>query len=368
MSARLDIADPHAAAARIRALAHTFGFQRCGIAGIELQQDEAHLRDWLEQGLYGTMHWMAQHGDKRSRPAELIPGTLRVISVGLDYGRNDDDSAWDTLHDGERAYVARYALGRDYHKLMRNRLQKLADRIQDEIGPFGHRVFVDSAPVLERALARDAGLGWIGKHTCLIDRNGGSWFFLGEIYVDLPLPIDPPASAHCGTCTRCIDVCPTQAIVAPYRLDARRCIAYLTIEHDGAIPEELRPAIGNRIFGCDDCQLICPWNKFAKRSDEPDFRARNDLDKATLAQLFAWEEDEFLRRTEGSAIRRSGHERWLRNLAVALGNAPTTPQVLTALGARAQHPSPLVREHVQWALARHAATSTQPAAPADVRG
>ncbi|MBO9874110.1 MULTISPECIES: tRNA epoxyqueuosine(34) reductase QueG [Xanthomonas] len=375
MSARLDIADPHAAAARIRALAHTFGFQRCGIAGIELQQDEAHLRDWLEQGLYGTMHWMAQHGDKRSRPAELIPGTLRVISVGLDYGRNDDDSAWDTLHDGERAYVARYALGRDYHKLMRNRLQKLADRIQDEIGPFGHRVFVDSAPVLERALARDAGLGWIGKHTCLIDRNGGSWFFLGEIYVDLPLPIDPPASAHCGTCTRCIDVCPTQAIVAPYRLDARRCIAYLTIEHDGAIPEELRPAIGNRIFGCDDCQLICPWNKFAKRSDEPDFRARNDLDKATLAQLFAWEEDEFLRRTEGSAIRRSGHERWLRNLAVALGNAPTTPQVLTALGARAQHPSPLVREHVQWALAQHAQAPTRvaaaPAAPmpkANVRG
>lgn len=374
MSARLDIADPHAAATRIRALARTFGFQRCGIAGIELQQDEAHLRDWLEQGLYGTMHWMAQHGDKRSRPAELIPGTLRVISVGLDYGRNDDDSAWDTLRDGERAYVARYALGRDYHKLMRNRLQKLAERIQDEIGPFGHRVFVDSAPVLERALARDAGLGWIGKHTCLIDRNGGSWFFLGEIYVDLPLPIDPPASAHCGTCTRCIDVCPTQAIVAPYRLDARRCIAYLTIEHDGAIPEELRPAIGNRIFGCDDCQLICPWNKFAKRSDEPDFRARNDLDKATLAQLFAWEEDEFLRRTEGSAIRRSGHERWLRNLAVALGNAPTTPQVLDALGARAEHPSPLVREHVQWALAQHAdksAATATPASPmpkANVRG
>ncbi|QDI03668.1 tRNA epoxyqueuosine(34) reductase QueG [Xanthomonas cerealis pv. cerealis] len=354
MSSSAAHADLHAAAARIRALAHEFGFQRCGIAGIELQQDEAHLRDWLAQGLYGTMQWMAQHGDKRARPAELIPGTLRVISVGLDYGRNDDDSAWDTLRDGERAYVARYALGRDYHKLMRNRLQKLAGRIQAEIGPFGHRVFVDSAPVLERALARDAGLGWIGKHTCLIDRNGGSWFFLGEIYVDLPLPIDPPASAHCGTCTRCIDVCPTQAIVAPYRLDARRCIAYLTIEHEGAIPEELRPAIGNRIFGCDDCQLVCPWNKFAKRSDEPDFHARNDLDRATLAQLFAWDEDEFLRRTEGSAIRRSGHERWLRNLAVALGNAPTTPQVLAALGARAQHGSPLVREHVQWALAQHA--------------
>ncbi|CTP83643.1 tRNA epoxyqueuosine(34) reductase QueG [Xanthomonas graminis] len=354
MSSSAAHADPHAAAARIRTLAREFGFQRCGIAGIDLQQDEAHLRDWLAQGLYGTMQWMAQHGDKRARPAELIPGTLRVISVGLDYGRNDDDSAWDTLRDGERAYVARYALGRDYHKLMRNRLQKLAERIQAEIGRFGHRVFVDSAPVLERALARDAGLGWIGKHTCLIDRNGGSWFFLGEIYVDLPLPIDPPASAHCGTCTRCIEVCPTQAIVAPYRLDARRCIAYLTIEHEGAIPEELRPAIGNRIFGCDDCQLVCPWNKFAKRSDEPDFRARNALDRATLAQLFAWDEDEFLRRTEGSAIRRSGHERWLRNLAVAPGNAPTTPQVLAALGARAQHGSPLVREHVQWALAQHA--------------
>ena len=375
MSSSVAPADPHTVAVRIRALSREFGFQRCGIAGIELQQDEAHLRDWLAQGLYGTMQWMAQHGDKRARPAELIPGTLRVISVGLDYGRNDDDSAWDTLHDGERAYVARYALGRDYHKLMRNRLQKLAERIQAEIGPFGHRVFVDSAPVLERALARDAGLGWIGKHTCLIDRNGGSWFFLGEIYVDLPLPIDPPASAHCGTCTRCIDVCPTQAIVAPYRLDARRCIAYLTIEHDGAIPEELRPAIGNRIFGCDDCQLVCPWNKFAKRSDEPDFRARNDLDRATLAQLFAWDEDEFLRRTEGSAIRRSGHERWLRNLAVALGNAPSTPQVLAALGARAQHASPLVREHVQWALAQHAdrasageAALPRPAAHGDVRG
>ncbi|WP_369937813.1 tRNA epoxyqueuosine(34) reductase QueG [Xanthomonas tesorieronis] len=375
MSSSVAPADPPTVAARIRTLAREFGFQRCGIAGIELQQDEVHLRDWLAQGLYGTMQWMAQHGDKRARPAELIPGTLRVISVGLDYGRNDDDSAWDTLHDGERAYVARYALGRDYHKLMRNRLQKLAERIQAEIGAFGHRVFVDSAPVLERALARDAGLGWIGKHTCLIDRNGGSWFFLGEIYVDLPLPIDPPASAHCGTCTRCIDVCPTQAIVAPYRLDARRCIAYLTIEHDGAIPEELRPAIGNRIFGCDDCQLVCPWNKFAKRSDEPDFRARNDLDRATLAQLFAWDEDEFLRRTEGSAIRRSGHERWLRNLAVALGNAPTTPQVLAALGAREQHASPLVRDHVQWALAQHAVRASaderaapQPAAHGDVRG
>ncbi|HEV7271156.1 tRNA epoxyqueuosine(34) reductase QueG [Pseudoxanthomonas sp.] len=345
--------DAAALARRVRALAREFGFQRCGIAGIDLGDDERHLRDWLAEGLYGSMAWMAQHADKRSRPQELVPGTLRVISVGLDYGRNDSDHAWDTLRDGERAYVARYALGRDYHKLMRNQLQKLAERLRAEIGPFGHRVFVDSAPVLERALARNAGLGWIGKHTCLIDKDGGSWFFLGEIYVDLALPIDAPASAHCGTCTRCIDVCPTQAITAPYRLDARRCISYLTIEHDGAIPEDLRAAIGNRIFGCDDCQLVCPWNKFARRTDEPDFRARNDLDVATLPQLFAWDEAEFLRRTEGSAIRRSGHERWLRNIAVALGNAPTTPDVLAALQSRREDPSSLVSEHVAWALGRH---------------
>lgn len=354
--------DPASLARRVRALAREMGFQRCGITGIELGEDEAHLRDWLAQGLYGSMEWMARHGDKRARPDELIPGTLRVISVGLDYGRNDSDDAWHTLADGERAYVARYALGRDYHKLMRNRLQKLAERIQGEVGPFGHRVFVDSAPVLERALARNAGLGWIGKHTCLIDKDGGSWFFLGEIYVDLPLPIDAPASAHCGTCTRCIDVCPTQAITAPYRLDARRCISYLTIEHEGAIPEELRPAIGNRIFGCDDCQLVCPWNKFAKRSDEPDFRARNDLDAATLPQLFSWSEDEFLRRTEGSAIRRSGYERWLRNIAVALGNAPTTPAVLESLATRREHESAVVREHVAWALQRHAGNCKKQAA------
>ncbi|KAF1695688.1 tRNA epoxyqueuosine(34) reductase QueG [Pseudoxanthomonas koreensis] len=346
-------ANPAAVARRVRELARESGFQRCGISGVELGEDEDHLRDWLARGLYGTMEWMARHGDKRSRPRELVPGTLRVISVGLDYGRDDGGEAWRTLADRERAYVARYALGRDYHKLMRNRLQKLAERVQEEIGPFGHRVFVDSAPVLERALARNAGLGWIGKHTCLIDRDGGSWFFLGEIYVDLPLPVDPPASAHCGTCVRCIEVCPTQAIVAPYRLDARRCISYLTIEHEGAIPEELRPAIGNRIFGCDDCQLVCPWNKFAQRTDEPDFRARNDLDTATLPQLFAWDEDEFLRRTEGSPIRRSGHERWLRNIAVALGNAPSSPAVLTALASRRDHPSPVVREHVAWALAQH---------------
>lgn len=346
--------DPHAVAERIRQLALKAGFQRCGIAGIELGEDEDHLRDWLSRGLYGDMEWMARHGTKRSRPQELVPGTLRVVSVGLDYGREHDE-AWQTLADGERAYVARYALGRDYHKLMRNRLQKLAAQIAREIGPFGFRVFVDSAPVLERALARNAGLGWIGKHTCLIDRDGGSWFFLGEIYLDLPLPVDQPATAHCGSCTRCIDICPTRAITAPYRLDARRCISYLTIEHEGAIPEELRPAIGNRIFGCDDCQLICPWNKFARRTDEPDFRTRNQLDTASLAELFAWSEEEFLERTEGSAIRRSGHRRWLRNIAVALGNAPTTPEVLAALRSRADSDDPLIREHVAWALERHRA-------------
>ncbi|WP_081677683.1 tRNA epoxyqueuosine(34) reductase QueG [Novilysobacter defluvii] len=350
--------DPAALASRIRELAREGGFQRCGITGIDLAEDEAHLADWLGRGLYGTMEWMARHGRMRARPAELLPGTLRVISVGLDYGRRDDVEAWETLGDGERAYVARYALGRDYHKMMRQRLQRLADRIAELIGPFGHRVFVDSAPVLERALARNAGLGWIGKHTCLIDKDGGSWFFLGEIYVDVPLPVDAPATHHCGTCTRCIDVCPTGAIVAPYRLDARRCISYLTIEHDGPIPEEFRAPIGNRIFGCDDCQLVCPWNKFARRSDEPDFRARNNLDEASLAELFAWTEDEFLTRTEGSAIRRSGHRRWLRNIAVALGNAPTTPGVLAALESRRDDADELVREHVAWALSQHPKPAT----------
>jgi epoxyqueuosine reductase len=346
--------DPASLALRIKAVARELGFQRCGIAGIDLGQDETHLREWLAQGLHGSMGWMSQHGDKRSRPDELIPGTLRVISVGFDYGR-DPDEAWTTLRDPQRAYVARYALGRDYHKLMRQRLQKLAGRIAELVGPFGHRVFVDSAPVLERALARNAGLGWIGKHTCLIDKDGGSWFFLGEIYVDLALPVDVPATEHCGTCRRCIDICPTQAITAPYRLDARRCIAYLTIEHEGAIDEALRPLIGNRIFGCDDCQLVCPWNKFAKTTDEPDFRARNDLDRATLAELFAWSEQEFLERTEGSAIRRSGHARWLRNIAVALGNAATSPEVVAALQSRRESDDPVVREHVEWALRRHQA-------------
>ncbi len=346
--------DPAELKHRIQQWSRELGFQQLGVADVDLGDDEAHLRDWLAQGQHGDMEWMARHGDKRSRPAELLPGTLRVISVRMDYGTGDDAGAWATLADGSRAYVARYALGRDYHKLMRGRLQQLAERIEAEAGPFGHRVFVDSAPVLERALARNAGLGWIGKNACLIDKDTGSWFFLGEIYTDLPLPVDAPASAHCGTCTRCMDVCPTGAIIAPNRIDARRCISYLTIELKGAIPEELRPAIGNRIFGCDDCQLACPWNKFARRFDEPDFRARNDLDQATLAQLFAWTEAEFLQRTEGSAIRRSGYERWSRNLAVALGNAPSSTDVLAALASRRDDPSELVREHIEWALARHA--------------
>jgi epoxyqueuosine reductase len=347
------MADFAALAGRIKDWGRELGFQQVGVAGVELGEDERHLREWLAQGRHGTMDYMARHGDKRSRPDELVPGTLRVISARMDYGTGDDDDAWRTLADGERAYVARYALGRDYHKVLRGRLQKLADRIAGEIGPFGYRAFTDSAPVLERALARDAGLGWIGKHSCLINRGAGSWFFLGEIYTDLPLPVDDAASAHCGTCSRCITVCPTGAIVAPYRVDARRCISYLTIELKESIPEELRPLIGNRVFGCDDCQLACPWNKFAVRHDQDDFGVRNELDRASLVDLFAWDEDEFLRRTEGSAIRRTGWTGWLRNIAVALGNAPTTPAVLAALASRREHPDPMVREHVLWALAQH---------------
>ena len=357
--------DLRALASNIKHWSAELGFQQAGIADVDLSQDETHLRDWLAQGQHGRMEYMARHGDKRSRPAELQPGTMRVISVRMDYGTGDDAAAWNTLQDGARAYVARYALGRDYHKLMRARLQKLADRISDEVGEFGYRVFVDSAPVLERALARNAGLGWIGKNACLINKGAGSWFFLGEIFTDLPLPPDDEAGAHCGTCTRCIDICPTQAIVAPNRVDARRCISYLTIELKGSIPEEFRVAIGNRIFGCDDCQLVCPWNKFAKRFDEPDFRARNQLDQSSLVDLFGWTEAEFLARTEGSAIRRTGYENWLRNIAVALGNAATTAVVVDALQARAGEPSEVVREHVAWALQRHAAAATPDASAAN---
>lgn len=332
--------------------ARALGFAAVGVSGIDLGEDEAHLLDWLSQGCHGEMDYMQRHGTLRSRPQALVPGTVRVISVRMDYLPEGQAEAEAALADPQRAYVSRYALGRDYHKLMRTRLQKLADRIAKAVGPFGYRVFTDSAPVLEKALARNAGLGWIGKHSNLIDTKSGSWFFLGEILTDLPLPIDAPASNHCGTCTRCLTACPTAAIVAPYRVDARRCISYLTIELHGAIPEEFRVAMGNRIYGCDDCQLACPWNKFAKLSAEPDFRARHALDSSSLVELFDWSEEEFLRKTEGSAIRRIGHERWLRNIAVALGNAPPSPVVRAALAKHQAHPSALVREHVDWALKR----------------
>jgi epoxyqueuosine reductase len=331
------------------------GFGAVGIARADLPGDEAWLKRWLALGRHGSMAWMARHGTRRSRPAELVPGTVTVISVRMDYLPPDAAPPEEVLADRSRAYVSRYALGRDYHKVLRKRLQQLADRIAVEAGPFGYRVFTDSAPVLEKALARDAGLGWIGKHTNLLAREAGSWFFLGEIYTDLPLPVDAPPTNHCGSCTACIDVCPTAAIVAPYELDARRCISYLTIEHDGPIPEEFRAAMGNRIYGCDDCQLVCPWNRYAQLAANPDFRVRGALDAPALTDLFRWSEQEFLARMEGSAIRRIGYQRWLRNIAVALGNAAPDAAARAALECRADDPSPLVRAHVAWALQRHAA-------------
>lgn len=353
MTAPIDYA---ALAASVKQRASELGFADTGITGIELTEDETHLLGWLKDGRHGEMEYMQRHGARRSRPAELQPGTMRVVSVRMDYVPDGLRDAWSILDDAESGYVSRYALGRDYHKLMRNRLQKLADFIRAQVGDFDYRAFVDSAPVLEKALARNAGLGWIGKHTLLLSRNAGSWFFLGELYTNLPLPVDLPASAHCGTCRRCIDVCPTQAIVGPYQLDARRCISYLTIELKGSIPESLRAPMGNRIFGCDDCQLVCPWNKFAQMASEPDFAPRHALDGSKLVDLFAWTEAEFLARTAGMAIRRAGYEGWLRNIAVALGNAPTSTAVQEALNARADHPSAIVREHVAWARARHDVT------------
>jgi len=296
------------------------------------------------------MHYMARHGARRARPAELVPGTIRVITTRLDYLPPRAKPAAKVLADGDRAYLARYALGRDYHKVLRNKLRRLARRIQDAIGPFNYRVFTDSAPVLEVALAAKSGLGWRGKHTLLLTREAGSFFFLGEIYTDLPLPVTRAAREHCGSCHACIDACPTGAIVAPYQLDARRCISYLTIELRGSIPEALRPLIGNRVYGCDDCQLVCPWNKYAQPSPEPDFAVRHGLDDARLVELFGWSEKEFEARTEGSAIRRISYECWLRNLAVGLGNAPYSKLTVAALRQRADDPSPLVREHVAWAL------------------
>lgn len=341
-------------AQRIRGWARNLGFQQTGISGVELPEDELHLLEWLRLQRHGSMHYMQRHGTRRSRPAELVPGTLRVICVRMDYWpANAADAVMQLEQEGDRGYVARYALGRDYHKLLRARLQQLAECIEAEVGQFGYRAFTDSAPVLEKALARNAGLGWIGKHTNLISKHAGSWFFLGELFTDLPLPVDAPADDHCGSCRACLDVCPTRAIVAPYQLDARRCIAYLTIEYRGSIPVELRTSMGNRIFGCDDCQLFCPWNKFAQPTREKDFTPRHGLDNAQLVDLFNWTEEEFLKRTQGSAMRRVGYECWLRNIAVALGNAPTTQAVITALKSRAQFPSALVQEHVHWALGRH---------------
>ncbi len=344
-------------AERIRVWGNELGFQKLGISDIELEEHEKRLNQWLLDGFHGEMEYMARHGTRRSRPAELIPGTLRVICVRMDYLHEEASSAESLLQEHDKALISRYALGRDYHKVMRNRLQKLCQRIEDEVGQFGYRVFVDSAPVLEKALAEKAGLGWIGKHSNVLSKEAGSWFFLGEIYTDLPLPIDEPASNHCGDCRRCIDICPTDAIVAPYRVDARRCISYLTIELRSSIPEKYRSGIGNRIFGCDDCQLVCPWNRFARFSSEDDFRPRPGLDAAELVELFSWSEQEFLDRTLGSPIRRIGHECWLRNIAVALGNAgensTSTDEIINALHSRSDHPSEMVREHVNWALAQH---------------
>jgi epoxyqueuosine reductase len=329
------------------------GFQQVGISDVDLSQAEQRLNEWLDKGHHGEMHYMHRHGTKRSRPAELVPATCRVISVRMDYLPGHATGASELLDHDSIGYVSRYALGRDYHKVLRRRLQQLATRIEDHAGPFGYRAFVDSAPVLEKPLANKAGLGWVGKHTNVINKDAGSWFFLGELYTDLPLPVDEPASDHCGTCRACLDVCPTDAIVAPYELDARRCISYLTIELRGPIPVEFRKAMGNRIYGCDDCQLFCPWNKFARVSTEPDFAPRHQLDASTLTELFAWTENEWLERTAGSAIRRIGYESWLRNIAVALGNARTTPTVVAALRQRLDYPSELVREHVLWSLNQH---------------
>lgn len=337
----------------IRAWADDLGFDRIGITDTCLDQHETHLLNWLQNDMHGEMDYMQMHGTKRSRPAELLPGTTRIISVRMNYLPPKACEPMQVLADKDRAYISRYALGRDYHKVMRKRLKSLAERIEAEVGDFGYRAFVDSAPVLEKALAEKAGLGWIGKHTNLLSEQAGSWFFLGELFTNLPLPTDQAQQNHCGSCQACIDVCPTQAIVAPYKLDARKCISYLTIENKNAIPMEYRKAMGNRIYGCDDCQLVCPWNKFSNLSSLPDFATRHGLDSPDLVKLFLWTEDEFLHYTEGSAMRRIGYEQWLRNTAVALGNATSTNEVIGALRKRQNYPSPLVQEHVAWALEQH---------------
>jgi epoxyqueuosine reductase len=359
--------DLAALADTIKAWGRELGFAELRIADVDLSHREAGFQAWLDKGYHGEMDYMASHGMKRARPAELVPGTVRVITARMPYLPRPQSGAaapdWRRHEqargaDGTAAVVSVYARGRDYHKVLRARLQQLASRIEQQVGPFGYRVFTDSAPVMEVALAEKAGLGWRGKHTLLLNREAGSMFFLGELFTDLALPVDAPITPHCGQCSACIEVCPTAAIVAPYELDARRCISYLTIELKGSIPVELRSLIGNRVYGCDDCQLFCPWNKFAQRSTLPDFDVRHGLDSASLVTLFGWSEEEFNRNTEGSAIRRIGHERWLRNMAVGLGNAASSHKgdalIVAALQGRLQDPSELVREHVQWALSRHA--------------
>jgi len=336
-------------AERIKQYGKELGFQQVGISDIDLSSAANQLQQWLANQYHGEMEYMARNVELRCHPEQLLPGTLTIVSARMDY-LAAAMNAEEVMHNPELGFISRYALGRDYHKLLRKRLQKLADYIGEIAGEFGYRVFTDSAPVLEKAIAEKAGLGWIGKHSNLLSREAGSWFFLGEIFTNLPLPPDRPVTKHCGDCTACIDICPTRAIVAPYQVDARRCISYLTIELRGAIPVELRPLIGNRIYGCDDCQLVCPWNRFAHLSTEDDFLPRHGLDAPQLLWLFGWSEDQFMQRLEGSPIRRIGYECWLRNIAVALGNGPKTAMVITALQEKLQHPSELVREHTRWAL------------------
>ncbi len=347
--------DYAALAADIKRWGCELGFAEIGIADTNLTSAEAEHQAWIKKGFHGDMDYMAKHGTKRTRPTDLVPNTVRVISARLDYLPPKTKDSWQVMKNGEQAFISRYALGRDYHKVMRQKLQKLCDKITVEIANFEYRVFTDSAPVLEVALAEKAGLGWRGKHTLLINKEHGSWFFLGEIYTNLPLPIDKKATNHCGSCSSCIDICPTRAITKPYEVDARRCISYLTIELKTAIPVEFRQLIGNRVYGCDDCQLVCPWNKFAETTQEPDFNVRNGLDDISLVECFGWSEAEFKQNMAGSAIYRIGYTQWLRNIAVGLGNAPSSAEVISALKTREHGNEDLVREHVEWALQRHLA-------------
>ena len=353
--------DPASLTAAIKIWGKELGLQGVGIAdaNTDMSKVELGLHDWLSKNYHGSMDYMAKHGTRRTRPTELVPGTLRVISVRMNYMPPKTRNSWEIIKDGKKAFISRYALGRDYHKVLRKRLQKFADKISAEIGNFNYRVFTDSAPVMEVEWAQKSGLGWRGKHTLLLSREAGSMFFLGELYTDLPLLVDGITSDHCGTCNKCIEICPTQAIIGPYQLDARRCISYLTIEHKGSIPEALRPLIGNRVYGCDDCQLICPWNKYASITDETDFSVRNGLDDASLVELFGWNKAEFETKLAGSPIRRIGYEQWLRNLSVGLGNAPSSKTIIDALQARRDDNLSLVREHTQWALQQHDRSSKE---------